>query len=219
MEWTEDSSLATRMLSDLGEEIWIDKHLPHVTELIYCLTRSWYQRRKPLPFTPREVLLFSTGIGLEGVLLKRHKRQVEGVLDGIGYAIDFLAYEEYPGELKLTRFSAKKGPDELPMTWKRQVLSYLRCHGGVLVLLAILHLMGDYAPPFPMLKVWQGKALHWEIDMNWAWMLMRKDTYIASLETDTPPEQFTYNEDWECTGCGYKLICDANQAIKEMKGG
>ncbi|KKM15949.1 hypothetical protein LCGC14_1690710, partial [marine sediment metagenome] len=40
MDWVEDSSLATKMLRDLGEEIWIDKHLPHVTELIYCLTRS-----------------------------------------------------------------------------------------------------------------------------------------------------------------------------------
>jgi len=96
MEWVEDSSLATRMLNDLGEEIWIDKHLPHVTELIYCLTKSWYQRRKPLPFTPREVLLFATGVGMEGVLLKQHKQQVEGVLDGIGYATDFLTYEGYP---------------------------------------------------------------------------------------------------------------------------
>ncbi|KKL78130.1 hypothetical protein LCGC14_2027870, partial [marine sediment metagenome] len=149
MEWTEDSSLATRMLRDLGEEIWIDKHLPHVTELIYCLTRSWYQRRKPLPFTPREVLLFSTGVGLEGVLLKRHKQQVDGVRDGIGYATDFLTYEGYPGELKLTRLSAKKGPDELPSTWMRQILSYLKCNNDDRMLLAVMHLMGDYAPPFP----------------------------------------------------------------------
>ncbi|KKL78715.1 hypothetical protein LCGC14_2022050 [marine sediment metagenome] len=219
MEWTEDSSLATRMLRDLGEEIWLDKHLPHVTELIYCLTRSWYQRKKPLPFTPREVLLFATGVGLEQVLLKRHKQQIEGVLDGIGYATDFLTYEDYPGELKLTRYSAKKGPDELPSTWRRQILSYLKCNEDDRVLLAILHLMGDYGPPFPMLKAWQGKATQSEINWNWAWILERKKVYMASLETDTPPEQFTTNEDWECDNCGYKLICDANQAIKDMKEG
>lgn len=219
MEWTEDSSLATRMLNDLGEEIWIDKHLPHVTELIYCLTKSWYQRRKPLPFTPREVLLFATGVGMEGVLLKQHKQQVEGVLDGIGYATDFLTYEGYPGELKLTRISAKKGPGELPSTWLRQILSYLKCNKDDRMLLAVLHLMGNYAPPFPELKAWQGKATQAEIDENWAWILGRRDIYMAAMGTDTPPEQFTTNEDWECNNCGYKLICDANQAIKDMKGG
>ncbi len=217
MEWTQDPNTANRMLEDLGEEIRIDKKLPHVTELIYCLTRSWYNRFRPLPPVPKETILFVVGIGLEKVLLKSHRQHIEGVCDGIHYDMDFLDYFGHAGELKSTRISLEKFLERMPVTWKRQVLSYLYTSGNTEVTLAVVHLMGSYKPPFPDFMCWHGKANTVEIEGHWRWMLERKEIYLNFVEKGEAPPPFTFNEDWECDyGCSYKLLCDARQIV--MKG-
>ena len=219
----EDQQLANRMIGDLAEEIRIDKPLPHVTELIYCLTRSWYNRKKPLPPTPKETMLFAVGVGLEQVLLKQHRQHIGCCnsnpapcpgYDGIHYDIDFLDYEEETGELKSTRISSASFIERMPETWKKQVLSYLKVRARTLIILPAMHLMGDYKPPFPDLRVWKGVATQEEIDTHWEWMVMRRDIYLDAMERDEPPKQFTYQEPWECDNCAYKLLCDARQSME-----
>lgn len=212
----EDSGLATRMLADLANEIRVEKPIPHVAELIYCLTRSWYNRMRPLPPTPQETLLFVVGVGLEAMLLKPHRQQQTGVVDGVTYAADFISYDEVPGELKTTRMGTKKIPDDFPDGWRKQVLSYMKGLGATEMVLGVLHLMGNYHPPFPELRCWRITATQEEIDGNWAWVLQRRDTYMQHIRSGRAPRQFTFNEPYECDNCAYKLLCDAMQATEEL---
>lgn len=220
MEWVEDSSLASRVLADIaaeldvGQQAYIAK-LPHLSELNYCLTRSYLNRVDPLPSNEQETLLFSLGIGLEQVLLRPHRKPEYGEQDGIHWSADWLDYIDGLGELKTTRFSANKPMEDLPITWRRQVLGYMKAKEKREVSLAILHVMGNYAPPFPMLKCWHGTATVEEIEETWDWFLGRKVVYLDHLERKEMPRQFTFNEDWECTNCRYKLICQIRQSVED----
>jgi len=204
------------MLADLGEEIWIDKKLPHLTELIYCLARSWYQRVKPLPYTPREVALFVAGVGMEKVLLRPHRQHIEGVCDGIHYDADFLDYDDNVGELKTTRKSMKYLPEEMPLVWEIQVKGYMYDLGKDAATLAALCLMGDYAPPFPTLGAWHGTASEQELSNTWQWLCWRRDVLLGHLERGEMPRQFTYNWSFECDNCAYKVLCDARKIVERM---
>lgn len=244
MKWAEDSHLATQMLGDLAEEIRLEKKHPHVTELIYCLTRSWYNRFRPLPPTPKETMLFVVGVGLEQVLLKAHRQQLScckkhgedivtwgrqngGVgklpegpcpgIDGIHYAMDFLDYFDQAGEMKSTRIALDKFLERMPVTWERQVLSYLHCEGKTKSTLAVVHLMGSYKPPFPDFMCWHGEATPREIAGHWDWMIGRRDILQHYVDLGEPPPQFTYNEDWECGYCAYKMLCDAMKIAQEAR--
>lgn len=163
-------------------------------------------------------MLFVVGVGLEQVLLKQHRQHIGGVHDGIYYDIDFLDYEGETGELKSTRISGEKFLERIPSTWIKQVLGYLKVRGRTQITLPAMHLMGDYKPPFPELRVWKGTATQEEIDDNWRWMLQRRNVYLDHIERDEPPKQFIYNEKWECDYCPYKLLCDARESMKGETG-
>jgi CRISPR/Cas system-associated exonuclease Cas4 (RecB family) len=216
MKWQEDSNLARRMLDDLGKEIWIDKKLPHLTELIYCLTRSWCQRVQPLPYTPQETALFVCGVGLERVLLRPHRQHLEGECEGIHFDADFLDYDSNVGELKTTRQSMKNLPDGMSQAWEIQVKGYMYALGKDAATLAVMCLMGNYAPPFPQLGCWHGTAPEQELANTWQWLQWRKDILLGHLERKVMPKQFTYNFSWECQYCAYKLLCDAKRSVEEV---
>ena len=232
MKLIEDSSLAQRLLEDVGKEIELDKNLPHVTELIYCLTRSYLNRFHPLPPTPQETLLFAVGVGLEKRLLVGHRQQITGEKDGIHYATDFLDYGGLPGELKTTRISAKtasrwlcvtgtpakaKGGSifDMPETWRKQILAYLYCNGATEGTLGVLFLMGNHAPPFPSLRAWHIEATPEELEANWQWLLERKEAYLMFVEEKKMPPPYHFNLDWECKNCRYKVFCEAKKAAGE----
>jgi len=227
MEWVENPITAARMLDDIKREVrGKPKPLPHVTELINCLTRSYYNRFKPLPVTDFEALIFMVGIGLERVLLRPHKQNLGGEVEGIHFEADFLDYGQIVGELKSTRLSAKKDPGQMPQNWRKQALSYVYAVSRYLkipmqeaAMLAVLHLMGEYNPPFPTLKVWDLKFEAEEVIENWKWLKGRKDIYLAHIAENKVPRQFTYNEPYECENCPYKMLCEANQMLDDMKGG
>ena len=225
MEWIEDPITAAHILDDIKREVrGKPKPLPHVTELIYCLTRSYYNRFRPLPPTVAETTIFAVGIGLERVLLRPHKQNIAGEIEGIHFEADFIEYGKLVGELKSTRLSAKKEPSEFPQTWLKQTLSYAYALSRYLkvpieeaAILAVLHLMGNYAPPFPTLKVWKLLFSQEEVIDNWKWLLGRKEVYLAHIAENKVPQQFQFNEKWECEHCPYKILCDANQMLEGIE--
>ena len=64
MKWVENDRLSDRLLDIIAEDMKLNKPLPHVTELIYCLTRSYHDRFDYIPLSPKEVVLFSIGVDL-----------------------------------------------------------------------------------------------------------------------------------------------------------
>jgi len=179
---------------------------PHVTELIYCLTKAYLNRFHPLPTTETGSLIFLLGLGFEKLLLVNEKYHVRGTFEGVMYENDFVhIYNDIPGELKSTRLSANKNPDQLPIGWRRQILAYMKTLGVNEYILVVLHLMGKYNPPFPILKAYRLYASQAEIDEEWDYLQFRKEEYIPFLTNKEIPTPFAYNEDWECEHCPYLL--------------
>ena len=219
VRWAEDDQVAKQVLADLSAELDAERSVrdaePHVSELLYCLTRSFYQRRRPLPPTPNESLIFLLGMRLEDVLLRPHKQHKSGLTEGILWEADWLDYADL-GEFKTTRLSAKKGGGELPDTWVKQILSYMYVTGKTEAVLAVLHLLGNYSPPFPMLRAWRMYATAEEVKDNWLVMQYRREVFEQHLKKNVPPKQFEWNEPWECDNCRYLLICQGNQAVEDL---
>jgi hypothetical protein len=210
MQIVEDSGLATRILADLAAEMKVEKPLPHLAELIYCLTRSYLDRFEPVPLTPREIVLFAVGVGLEKVLLVGHKQQVQGECEGIHYSVDCLDSAGRVLELKSTRMAASKFPEGLSEGWRKQILGYMYTQSGPFpgtdeATLAIMHIIGGE------LTCWRIQATREEVVENWQWLQERRGIYMSLVERERVPSPYRYNMDWECGHCRYRMFCEAGQ--------
>jgi len=194
-----------------------DRHQPSVTGMIHCLTKTYYENAYTVDGSrvPDKglLLLFATGLGLEKVVLNDIQRTESGVFDGISYHMDHFGGAEDFIEFKSTRLSTKSAPDNYSLQWMRQTMSYMHIKGITKGRFVALHLMGSYQPPFPDLIAWDIVATQEELDLNWQWMEMRRDTYAEYVEAGEAPPPFTYNEDWECgqakgqQPCTWLMIC------------
>lgn len=187
--------------------------IPSVSGLIKCLTKYYYDNNSNAAKTAvpsrRLLMLFATGLGLESQLLRG--RQFNQVLqvDGIWGHYDHLQDGDLLFELKSTRISSKRPPEDLP--YDKQIKSYFKMTGARKLYLTVLHLMGGYQPPFPDLVVWDVEFDDKEVEDHWNWMKERRDVYAAAVEAGVAPKQFTYNDEYECEECPYKAICDLRE--------
>ena len=193
------------------DEDWTDRAKGiHLTNLMYCLTRSWYGFTDPLPVSDREVLLFSIGFGLEAVLLRDGSRIPAGCCEGIHYSPDFIPLGgSKVGELKTTRMSSAK--TVLPTTWIDQMMGYCYAEGVTECDLVVLHIVGSWKPTFPEVKGWHFEFTQIELNRFWADMQLRKGVLTEALVSGTPPTPYKWCQDWECTygPCRYEVRCKA----------
>jgi len=194
----------------------------HLSTVIYCLTRSYYDLTlDDVAPTPQEVLLFALGYGLQDILTPE-KAVLEVVeKDGIFYSPDYKlklgdTHDLY--ELKTTRMSAKKGDEhEFPETW----IEYMK--GGCFIQnvneyrLVVLYMMGDWKPPFPSIKGYNFTFTDEELIDNWGYIMERKVMLEASLLSKSPPTPRAWCKDWECSHCRYKVLCDALKVIGDIR--
>ena len=177
----------------------------HLTETVYCLTKSYYDKMNPLPHTGKTNLFFAIGLGLESVLFPSRLRAGEDCKDGIYFSPDLFLGATW-GELKTTRYGVKKfeegGWDALPEGWRKQIMGY--CYGkGVLEYnLMVLHIIPaerrGYHLAFEQDELWD----------EWIQRLGRKAILEQALERHEPPEPFEWRAwDKECENCNYALRC------------
>jgi len=215
--------------SDNRENQW-----PGTTTLIYCLTKAYYQRTF-LPQRPsrQTSMMFATGLWLEKVILGKDQNPTAGELDGIFFhtdSVDDLDWEDGKilTEVKSTRKSMRTGPkgqkrdqrfDEMNAAWVRQFKGYLKVEGLTRGRAVVLHLMGDYGPPFPDVRIWDIECTQNEIDENWIWLQGRKFILDKSIADSIPPAPYTWrvvdwddnsnpSDDYECNGCAYAMLCE-----------
>lgn len=191
----------------------------HLSTLIYCLTRSFFDQVAPIEPTDSEVMLFVLGYGLQDVLTPQGAETPLYELDGITFRPDLLlpiGDKKGLAELKTTRMSS--GKEEFPETW----IEYMKggCHmRGVNVYdLSVLHMMGNWHPPFPEIKSYTLVFTEEELDDNWKYILCRKEVYTVALDTNTPPIPGEHCKEWECPRCRYKLQCSVIKMVKEKDG-
>jgi len=217
----------------------------HLTDLIYCLTRSYWDKVDPLPPTDEEVLLFSLGWGLQQVLVPREQDAEVLCVDGIYMSPDFISLGGVMAELKTTRQSSRRKnpnskeyePSPFSETWVEQMMGYCYANqklhigtfegpvanigsirlppgfvslGGTMYDLLILHMMGSYSPPFPLLKGWRVEFTTEELQEFWATTLVRKAILTDCLERrHSPPEPKLWCKEWECESCRFEIRCMA----------
>ena len=187
----------------------------HLTELIYCLTDSYWDRIMPLPINKSEALTMGLGIGLERFLIPEDMRAIPGTKDGIDYSPDFWYRGKMPSELKTTRMSSRKTIErEFPETWMQQIKGYCYARGETEYGLSVVHLMGNYKPPFPEILSVKFKFTQLELQEAWDFLLYRKTVYINAFADQKPPTPTRWAKDWECKNCRYaesSIHCNLRQ--------
>lgn len=213
MKYFRNTILEDELIHELNEEMDDPNRGLGVTSYIYCLTKLYYQNYyKNLPRTKEQTLLFSTGLMIEKVFLIGRQQADEGEIEGVGYHLDHWNPDTSELlEFKSTRVSSKKEPNELEDTggWMKQIKAYCYIKKVAKCQLVILHMMGNYGPPFPQLVAWDLEFEPKEIEENWAEIQARKTIYEDYVKEQETPPPFTFNEDYECKYCEFKVICDA----------
>lgn len=206
---TKNEQLAEQLLDELMEEINEDREgmHPSVTDLIGCLTRSYYDAQtSKAAHTTKTKLYFLIGLGLERALLvKRKGVSTYGVTEGVHWHVDSIDHGLL--EMKSTRANPARGSDGFSERWLKQIKSYLKATGGLDCDLVIVYLIQ------PAFEVFRLSFTQVEIDTHWAWMMKRKWVWEEHQNLGTSPKAFTYNEPWECRDCAYKLICETKQRM------
>lgn len=224
MEKIENPELSRLILDHLADLYNIKRKREgiHLSTLIYCLTRSFFDQLAPVEPTDEEVMLFSLGYGLQDVLTPGQAETPVYDKDGITFSPDFTLRVEgtLPKstrgaptvplrlvELKTTRMSS--GKEDFPETWLEYIMGGCYMQGINEYELSVLHMLGNYKPPFPQIKSYKLIFTAEELDDNWKYLLGRKAIYEAALADNQPPVPFTYCKEWECKNCRYKMQCQA----------
>lgn len=210
MEFVRNPRLEAEIYDRLGKEYLTErKEFPHVTQVVYCLTRSWRDLIMPKPLTDKEKVLFAVGWGLERVMLPQTK--IESVKVGtLWMTPDFISLQDGPADLKTTRAYPgadglpKKGP---PETWIEQFKAYSvkfgkpRPDGSVEFSVVIVYLNPAELVAGTFIFTQE------ELKKNWDYLEERAAVLIASIESFKPPTPFKYNKVWECEHCRYLADC------------
>lgn len=230
MQKIENPELSRLILDHLADLYNIKKRRDgiHLSTLVYCLTRSFFDQVAPIEPTDQEVMLFSLGFGLQDVLTPKGAVTPTYEMDGITFSPDFVLEFERSGgytvdserfvELKTTRMSS--GKEDFPETWLEYIMGGCFMQGIKEYQLSVLHMLGNYKPPFPEIKSYKLIFDEEELVANWEYLVNRMDIYAEAIESNKPPAPFTYCKEWECKNCRYKMQCQAlvmvtNQEVDE----
>ncbi len=233
----EAPDLKESMLQALRAEYMTDRQRPglHLSTLVYCLTKGYWDATDPEPPTEQEVKLWSIGYALERVMIARlHVEPM--VVDGITMTPDF-ALSGVPSDLKSTRMAPTQSdgcavcglawkahagaghqyektsrPFNFPIGWQRQFMGYRygfnqQEQPAYDFAAIVFHLIQ------PELTAWRVHFTHNELVENWNWVLERADQYSSMLAAQEPmPFQWLAYEG-ECAHCRYALRCQLTASL------
>lgn len=229
MNFTRNDQLAEELLrkiakSQQGEDRTFQH--PSVTDLIQCLTKSFYNMQEPVEESAQTNLYYLIGLGVEKALIGglQHTK-ANGEFEGVFYHLDSLDAGSAEGgwfELKTTRIS----PDATKNNPLSGIERYLAPgHGfGLNQILAYAKTQNLRELDFGIVYLIQAKFEVWrvsftqeEIDTHWEWMQIRKGVFNKAMEDNWPPEQYQWNQDWECKNCSYVLRCELKQRLEDRE--
>jgi len=180
----------------------------HLSTVIYCLTRAYFDFTQYIQPTEEEVMLFALGYGLQDVLTPQEAEAPVFEKDGITYSPDFmLKMDDTYFEIKTTRMSIDKG--YLPDTWIEYIMGGCYIRDITEYELVVLYMMGNWKPPFPKIYAETLKFDQEEILENWNRIVTRRNVLKGSLNCKQPPAPKLWCKEFECKYCRYKIVCDA----------
>lgn len=180
----------------------------HLSTLIGCLTKSFFNEVNYAKPTHEEVMLFALGYALQDVLTPATAVSPLYELEDITYSPDYQIKltNDITAEIKTTRASSN---NDLSESWIKYMMGGCHILGIYEYHLAVLYMMGNWKPPFPDLKVFKFTFTVSELIGNWEWIRARKKIYSYALAENRPPRPFAYCEEWECKYCKFKMQCEA----------
>ena len=212
MKRVDNPELKRKILNHLADQYQIKevREPNHLSSYVYCRTRTFLDQKQTTEPTEQEVMLFALGYGLQDVLTPKGAEAPVYKKDGITYRPDMVFVVNGLTELKTTRKSARDHyiDESLPETW----LDYMM--GGCYIRetnqydLIVLYMMGNYAPPFPVIYADTFTFTYTELLHNWNMILANKEVLDMALAAGEPPNPFVNCYPWECKYCRYKLVCE-----------
>jgi hypothetical protein len=177
------------------------------------MTKSYWRRlgQAPTP-TDEQCILWMTGYAFQAFMFPLDE-EVTQELDGISCTPDI----SRGIEVKSTRRSSKYFDLQDQESWKIQILGYCKVLNKLEYDLAVLFVMGNYAPPFPMVDCWHIKTTQEEVDSNWSIALQRKDNLVMGVLNSVPPAPDCFDWEWEyceCIGLCPDTECSRKNQLK-----
>lgn len=224
MKSQRNTNFETQILNKMMDQIIEDRtdQFPGVTNLIFCITKAYWERLNGRPTENRQTkLFFTTGLAIERALIDNWKgeEQLAGEEEGIFYHIDgFDSESKSVVELKSTRISVRKSTgikdihgkikyrdiefEDYPQHWIKQIAAYCYITKTTKAKLAVLHVIT------PEILVWDIEFTPVELQSNWMLLQSRRSDLIKGLELKVPPTPFEYNMEWECKECTWRMFCE-----------
>jgi len=190
----------------------------HLSTLVSCLTRSFFDRMQDIEPTDRELMLFSLGFALQDVLTPQEATLPVFWKDGVVFSPDFfLPYGKEYCEIKTTRASLKKNKIALPEAWVEYIMGGCYIRDILQYQLSSLHILGSYNPPFPELYSETLVFTQEELQSNWDRLMERKVVFEKALADNQPPTPFQFCKEWECKNCRHKIQCEALTMLAQIE--
>ena len=217
MKFEQNPRLKTELLTRLRTKYINPRaEMPHLSELLYCLTKAAYERRSPIPVTDAELIMFCIGFGLEDVILRDDDTvaPVTVEFEGVWMTPDYVVLgPDNELDLKSTRMypdndgSPKRG---WPEGWIKQFMAY--SYREAMTRLGHAPEYFEYSVGIIYLTPARLEVgtLTWtraEVLENWEKIATRRNIFMGLMGANQIPTPFSYNEDWECKTCRYKLRC------------
>jgi hypothetical protein len=218
MKLTEDAAFTERILDGVLDKMlgkydkrkrWQKDEDPHLSELLYCLTSSYWQGRDDqgtITHSSKTRLRFAIGVALEEIMLRPVGDSETGTFEGVQYEMDAVTEDDHLVEFKSTRMGVKRFTTDFPIGYYRQLLGYMKIHGVVKAKFTVMFIIP------PELITWEVEVTQEAVDTNWVWVQNRRYDRERFMEDGTIPPPFTTNEKYECKDCAFKLLCDIEAA-------
>ena len=193
------------LLQRVVDQYGLDKQREgiHLSDMIYCLTKSYYDKTNWAAWGEHEKVLFAIGFALERVFIMDKQETIE--LDGVVMTPDaFLGEEGF--DLKSTRMWQDKATGApkrgWPEGWLKQFMGYAKASGRTTWAVGIIYLGGAELEA-GVLEFGQE-----EIDANWDWVMGRKEVLESALKDNEAPTAYQYlSFPGECSNCRYLDRC------------
>jgi len=183
--------------------------IPHLSELIGCLTKAYWGHDDPITLTEKEIIMFSIGFGLEEVILRDSENPDSpetSKYDNVFMTIDYVDVMGEGLDLKSTRMYPNKDGSGVPNKgwpdmYLQQFMAYAKLRGQLNYAVAVIYLVPAE------LAAGTFEFTQEEIDTNWEYIQRRREQYMKAWTEGKVPLPFTTNQDWECKGCRYYGRC------------
>lgn len=210
---TKNPFLNDQIYDNIRKEVDTERTGIHVSDLSLCLRKAYYRKKGLSPPPTKETcLLWATGYAFQAFMFPK-EIEIPVIVDGIHCTPDISSGIE----VKSTRQSSKKFSLETMGHWNIQILAYCKALNTLEYDLSVIFLMGNYAPPFPLLDSWHIETTEEEVESNWVYLLERKELLETALKNNIAPEPLC--APWEGKYCENIHLCKETPCYRSRKLG